>query len=507
MQGPVADDDAGGMGRGIGIQPLQRQSDFQQCRHARLGAGRLAQFRLALDGFLQGDGLCRVLRDQLGQLIDLSQRQFEDAADIAQDTACQKRTEGDDLRHPVLAIAPAHIGDDLIAPVLAEIDVEIGHRHALGIEKALEQQAETQGIEIGNGQGIGHKRASTGAAARPHRNALRLGELDEIGHDQEIAGKIHRHDDVELKCQALAIVVPRQSRCRRMGGETRFQSAPGLRAQFRHLVDERTAGRCEIRENRFPGARAESAAMRDFHRVGTSLRHVGEQPLHLRPALEPMLGRELASIAGTDKAALGYADERVMGLKIAGFGEKRFIGGDERQALPIGKIDKLRLGIARGLQAVALQFDIEPILKQRFQPLQPGSRHIRPAIGQGAVKRAGRAAGQGNQPGAAALQTRDCEMRRVACFRIQPCARGNPHQIGIAFVILGEQNYAGAASPGQFGARPHAGTVAKSQSELQADDRLYAVLRQLFGKFQRAEQIVSIGDGQGGHLVGQRQFG
>ena len=105
--------------------------------------------------------------------------------------ARQERAEGDDLRDAILAVAAAHVGDHLVAPVLAEVDVEVRHRDALGIEKALEQQAEADRIEIGDGQRVGDERARARAAPRPDGNALRLGPLDEIGDDQEIAGKFH----------------------------------------------------------------------------------------------------------------------------------------------------------------------------------------------------------------------------------------------------------------------------------------------------------------------------
>src|SRR5262249_10706149 len=100
-------------------------------------------------------------------------------------------------------------GDDLVAPVLAEVDVKIGHRHALGIEKALEQEPETNGIEIGDGERIGDERTRARAAPRPDRNAVRLRPLDEVGNNQEIAGIFHAFDDIELEGQAFAIVLDR----------------------------------------------------------------------------------------------------------------------------------------------------------------------------------------------------------------------------------------------------------------------------------------------------------
>ena len=101
----------------------------------------------------------------------------------------------------------ADIGDHLVAPVLAEVDIEVRHRDALGIEEALEQKAEADRIEVGDGQRPGHDRAGARAAARPDRNALRLRPFDEVGHDQEVARKLHARDDVELEVEALLVVL------------------------------------------------------------------------------------------------------------------------------------------------------------------------------------------------------------------------------------------------------------------------------------------------------------
>ena len=97
------------------------------------------QHRLAVDRLLQRHRVRRVVGHELADAIDLAVGHLEHASDVAQHRARLKLAEGDDLRHPVAAIALLHVADHLVAPVLAEIDVEVGHRHALGIEEALEQ--------------------------------------------------------------------------------------------------------------------------------------------------------------------------------------------------------------------------------------------------------------------------------------------------------------------------------------------------------------------------------
>jgi hypothetical protein len=190
-QRPIADDDAGGMGRGVGGRAPRAARRCRSIRATGSSAFAPACSRgSSVDGLLERDRIGRVLRHELGELVDLAVAAFEHPADVAQHAARLQGAEGDDLRDPVAAVALLDVGDHFVAPLLAEVDVEIRHRHALGIEEALEQEAEAHRIEIGDGERVGDQRARARAAARPDRNALRLRPLDEVGDDEEIAGDI-----------------------------------------------------------------------------------------------------------------------------------------------------------------------------------------------------------------------------------------------------------------------------------------------------------------------------
>ena len=130
------------------MQAFQLLGDGEQTLHHRLLLRRRLKAGLVGNGLGQGDRLGRVLRDELGQLVDLPVGHFEHAPDIAQHATRQQCSEGDDLCDIGLAIALLHVTDHVLAALDAEIDVEIRHRDALGIEEALEEQAETQGVEI-----------------------------------------------------------------------------------------------------------------------------------------------------------------------------------------------------------------------------------------------------------------------------------------------------------------------------------------------------------------------
>ena len=65
------------------MQAFQLLGDFEQAPDHRLLGCRLLQFRLAGDRLRQRDRLRRILRHQLGQLVDLAVGHLQHAADVA----------------------------------------------------------------------------------------------------------------------------------------------------------------------------------------------------------------------------------------------------------------------------------------------------------------------------------------------------------------------------------------------------------------------------------------
>ena len=138
LQRPVADHDARGMGRGVAVKALELQRDVDQAGDRLVVRPRLLELRFALDGLAQVDRVRRVVGDELAQPVHLGIGHLQHAPHVAQGGTRLQLAEGDDLGHVIPAVLGLDVADDLVAPVLAEIDVEIGHRYALGVEEALE---------------------------------------------------------------------------------------------------------------------------------------------------------------------------------------------------------------------------------------------------------------------------------------------------------------------------------------------------------------------------------
>jgi hypothetical protein len=92
-------------------------------------------------------------------------REAHHASDVAHHAPALEQVERRDLsdaRPPVLV---ADVLDDAVALVHAEVDVEVGHRHALGIEEALEEEVVRQGAPAGRGRRLRFGPPGTDATA------------------------------------------------------------------------------------------------------------------------------------------------------------------------------------------------------------------------------------------------------------------------------------------------------------------------------------------------------
>jgi hypothetical protein len=182
------------------------------------------------------------------------------------------------------------------------------HRHAFGIEKALEQKPEADRIEIGDGQRIGDERAGTGAAARPDRNALGLGPLDEVGDDEEVAGIFHAGDDAELEIEPFVIFLLGVPLRDAVALEPPLQPLQGFLAERCGLIGDTAAiAHGEARQDRRLGARTKGATLRDLDRRGQGLGHIGEQRRHFGAGLEAVLHRQLPPLGIGNELAFGDA--------------------------------------------------------------------------------------------------------------------------------------------------------------------------------------------------------
>ena len=493
VERPVADDDASGVGRGVAQQALDGAGDLEQPGDLRLAAGLLAQPRLVGERLLDRDGLHAFDRDQLGEPVDLAVGHLQHAADVADRGLGQERAEGDDLRDAVAAVALLDVGDHLLAAVHAEVDVEVRHRDAVGVQEPLEEQAVAQRVEVGDGERVGDERARAGAAAGADGDVARLGPLDEVGDDEEVAGEAHALDDAELELEPFAVRLDRR--------RVRDHREPDLKALARLAAQLLDLVLGELRQDRLALPWPVGAAPGDLDRVGDRLRQVGEERGHLVGALEAVLGRQAPPrLLLVDIGAVGDADQGVVGIMHRTVGELYVVGRDERQVEVVGETDEpglgrlLERGARRAVLRMPLHLDVEPPREERGEALgeRPGARAV--ALADQLAERALGAAGQADQSLGVGGERLERHVRQLGAAP-EVVERGELHQVEKAGRVLGEEH--DRPRRRRPLARMRGGGV--GEGELAAHDRLDAGLGGDLGEFERREEVAGVGQRHRGH--------
>ena len=207
-EGLLADDHAGGVHARRPGQALERARVLDDGPEDRLLLLDLRELGLHLERLLDG---CGVALDQVGdvarQLVHLGERHAHHPRHVLDGALRRQRAVGNDLRHVLAPVFLRDVVDDLGPPVLAEVHVEVGHGHALGIQEPLEEQVVRERIDVGDAQRVRNQRPGPGAAARADGNAVRLRPIDEVVDDEEIPGELHCSDDGQLALEPLAVLV------------------------------------------------------------------------------------------------------------------------------------------------------------------------------------------------------------------------------------------------------------------------------------------------------------
>ena len=142
VQGPIADDDARGVGGAVARKAFELGRQIEQALHVRVRLHLRRQFAHAVQGALQVPRVGRMVGHQFGEPVDMTIAHLQHAARVLEHRARLQPPESDDLRYLVAPVFFLDVADHAVALGFAEVDIEVGHRHALGVEEAFKQQVE-----------------------------------------------------------------------------------------------------------------------------------------------------------------------------------------------------------------------------------------------------------------------------------------------------------------------------------------------------------------------------
>ncbi len=384
----------------------------------------------------------------------------------------------------------------MVAPVLAEIDVEVGHRHALRIEETLEQQRVAQRIEVGDAERVRDQRARARSPSGADRHAVVLRPVDEVGDDQEVAGETHLDDRLGLELETRDVFRPLRVALGRVRVEQRKSLLQARRRFVLQMLLDGYAGRGrKVGQIILAQWNRQVAALRDGYAVGERVRHVGEALRHLVLRHEILFGSEALRAARVrEHVALGDAHARLVRAKLVAAQELHRMRGDNGQIELRGEAHR-----GRGQRIViafagALHFKVVAVGKQ----LGPGRRGFRRARGvalaEAVADVAATKAGECDQARGAFGEPFALDLRAAAML-VAAIGAGQPlGKLEIALARLAEQQQAIRHVALGVVRDPHVAT----------DDRLDAGFARGRVELDQPEHVGEIGERQCRHAVGNR---
>ena len=157
---------------------------------------------------------------------------------------------------------------------------------------------------------------------------------------------------------------------------------------------------------------------------------------------------------------------------------------------------------------MALQLDIEAVAEQPAQPLEALLGLGIQTLSEIRIDGAFGAAAEANDA-VEILPVEPADLRRgAASFALEIGFRNKPREIGVAGLVSGDQHHAAFAKLAAIvAALDHpVGLRLEIEHQLGAEQRLHTLPGRLLGKFERAEEIVGIGDAEGRLFVGLGQI-
>ena len=377
---------------------------------------------LALDG--RGHGLGEPVADGVGVA--------HDATGVLQGLLGLDDAVGDHLADAVGAVLLAHVLNDLVTPALVEVDVDIGHGDALGVEEALEDESVAQRVELGDAHGVGDHGAGSRSTPRSHPDAVGLGPVDVVGHDEEVAGEPHLGDDADLVLGLLAAVLGDVAVEPAVHAAPALLDEPGLVGLPLGDGEGRHVGGPLVH-----GAEVHVALLGHEQGVVACLGHLGEEAAHLGAGAQVVgVTVELEAIRIGEHGAGVDAQHRVLDGAVLGAHVVGVVGGQQRGPNLLGDAQQILGDALLDLQAVVHELDVEELLAEDVLQLPGDAQGLVPlAQAQAGLDLRGGAAGGADEAARVAREQLAVDTRRLAPLALQGGEGVHAHEVVQALVV------------------------------------------------------------------------
>ena len=474
------------MDRVVADDPLEAAGDVDD--PLRVGLLVVGPFQLLprLQAFVEGGAAAHDrLRDLLRQPVAGAVVEAEHAGGVAGRRARRHLAEGDDLGDRFAAVFLADVADHPLAAADREVDVDVRHRFAAGVEEALEDQVVGERVEVGDLEHVGDDRAGRRAAPGADGDPVLLRVVDEVPDDQEVGGEAHLLDHPELELHPL------DRRGRRRVAVALAQPLGGDPPQHRLRL---LAGLGRVaRQQQAAELDVERAALGDLQRGRHRLRPLGEGLVHFLGALDVELVGVEAHLRRLQGRLGLHAEQRRVVVEVLAGQVVDVGGGDQRPPQLAGVADDPLVGLVLLVDPVLLHLEVDLLGAEGLdQVVEVGAGVVGALFDQATAEARLQAAGERDHALRVGREQLHVDVGLAAREAFEEPGRGQLHQVGEALVARGQQRQVVALVLGLFLDRP----AVVDQVGLEADDRLDPVLPAGLVEVDRAVHHAVVGQPQ-----------
>ena len=261
----------------------------------------------------------RLRGNEFREAICFRERQIQHACDVFNRHARSHTPESYNVRDVILPVFLRNPFENFAAPFVVEVNIDIGHRNTIRIQKALEKQIVFHRVYPGDSEAIGDNASGGAPAPGADENAHFACCGDKILNNEKVAREAHRFDGCQLKidtflrvfgnvpvpsflcarhCQVAQIIVFEANAVNFFRTAEFFVTLAKLRSKLLFAQAFPQFGfRSEAfrnRENRHNRRRVQIVFFNfvgDFQRVEKDVRAIVKQRFHFRRCLKPFLPR------------------------------------------------------------------------------------------------------------------------------------------------------------------------------------------------------------------------
>ena len=293
---------------------------------------------------------------------------MQHAPHIANHRFGRQRAERHDLADRFFAVFFAYIFNHAATVGLAEVDIEVRHGHAFGVQETLEQQRVFQRVKVGNLQRIRHQRACTRTTTRPHRAAVLFCPVDKVLHNQKIAREAHLDNRLQLEIQTRLIFGHFCVALLFIGIQhfhTFAQTLIGQHAQI--IIQRHTFWRRKIRQEILAQFQFHITAFGNFQRIGQCGRQIGKTFRHFFRAREILaVGKIMWPLVVRHHPAAGNAHTGIVRCEVFALQKLGRMGRHHRQIQLLRQVHAARhYRFPFRLIRQTLHFQIKRLFKPR----------------------------------------------------------------------------------------------------------------------------------------------